>query len=146
MILTLDRYITADGKHPGFMEEFKLHPEYFPNAKVLTARVSELLDFLGIKDYQVSSGFRPLSYNKAIGGATNSLHTICHAIDLLDPQKQIGKKCMQNLEALHERGLHMESLIGREGFPGTHNTPGKEPWLHIQDQPPHSGAIVFLPK
>ena len=88
MILTLKRYITSDGKYPNFTNTWVKHPEVTAlerDAKKLIAKVSTLLSMSGVKDFEVTSGWRPVAHNFAIGGAPNSHHIFARAIDILDP-------------------------------------------------------------
>lgn len=51
------------------------------NMAELLARVNWLLATLGRND-ELSSGYRPGHYNKTIGGAKMSTHTLCAGVDL----------------------------------------------------------------
>jgi Peptidase M15 len=113
---------------------------YTKNATKLTARVSELVSRWGGKEPQMTSGWRPKSYNARIGGSTNSKHCSCEAIDLWDPDMSFGKWCFENQAVLKEIGLYMEALTT------THKSdqPSKR-WLHLQSSPPRSNSTVFNP-
>ena len=143
MILTLQRYITSDNQFPSFKAQWdKLQnkEDLDKNALLLIAKVSELLSRMGNPDITVTSGWRPLAHNLAIGGSKNSHHVWARAIDIWDPKKILGKWCMDNIEALREIGLYMESLVK------THASEDEEErWLHLQSVPPPSKNIVFIP-
>jgi hypothetical protein len=143
-MLNLTRYITSDGKYKGFLKSFeqlKDKEQFEKDAKKVIARASEMLSRIGYtKKPVITSGWRPVEHNKAIGGSTNSRHCFCQAIDLWDPDEAIGKGSVLNLEAMTEIGLWMESLVK------THES--KDPkgkWVHWQIVPPRSGNRIFLP-
>jgi uncharacterized protein YcbK (DUF882 family) len=110
------------------------------NATVLIARVSTLLSLIPIEKPVITSGFRPSSYNKSIGGSLNSAHCYGLAIDLLDSDKKIGEWCISNIAYLVQEGIYMESLCH------THRShlPEKR-WVHLTTRKPKSGNTVFLP-
>jgi hypothetical protein len=120
--------------HPEVTEQVK------KNARVLIAKVSELLSRAGIQDILVTSGFRPHAYNAQINGAKNSHHCFGNAVDLWDPDKKIGEFCQVNIEQLAEIGLWIESLSR------THASDRPQArWCHLQRVAPRSGARIFLP-
>jgi hypothetical protein len=143
MILTVDRYITSDGKYPNFRNTWAKAPNMITlqaDAKKLIARVSTLLSMAAINNVDVTSGWRPLAHNFAIGGAPNSKHLFAQAVDLSDPDKKIGEWCLTNIEALKDLGLYMESLAV------SHAAANKmKRWVHLQSVQPKSGNIVFIP-
>ena len=58
----------------------------------------------------VTSGFRTQEHNKAIGGAPNSNHCKCLAVDFADYDGELKAFCRKNnYEVLIECGLYMES-------------------------------------
>ena len=109
------------------------------NAQILVCKVSLLMSLYG-KELAITSGFRPFSYNKQIGGSDKSLHCYGQAIDLHDPDKSFGEWCVLNVEHLVQNGLYMESLTK------THlsQDPLKR-WVHLQSKAPRSGNTIFLP-
>lgn len=122
---------------------------YLKNAAVTVSKVSELLSRFG-QDRKKTSGYRPISYNKQIGGSPTSKHLTCQAIDLEDNDKMLGDWCYDNLGTLRELGLSMESLSyvdpTTKQLMGTHSGfGGKLPWVHLQTVPPPSGHTVFIP-
>ena len=131
MIITRQMYLK------GREKKFELTDDLSNNANKIIARASELLSRAGIDKAYVTSGWRPKSINSSVGGAPNSLHIYCLAIDIFDKNKTLGQWCVTNLEALSEIGLWMESL--------TKTHAGDEPWVHLQCQAPPSGNRIFLP-
>lgn len=110
------------------------------NASVLIAKVSTLLSLIPIEKPIITSGFRPVSYNKSIGGSPNSAHCWGLAIDLLDSDKKIGEWCVTNVAYLVQEGLYMESLAY------THKSHIPEQrWVHLSTRRPKSGNTIFLP-
>jgi len=75
-------------------------------------------------------GFRPEDCSV---GADNSPHKDAHAVDSYDPERIFAKWCRSHESVLADLGLHME----REEWTPT--------WVHLQDIPPRSGKIVFVP-
>ena len=63
--------------------EFPLTPELEANLAKLLEAVNKLRALYGQPMY-VSSGYRPGHYNKAAGGAPNSPHPQCQAVDFHD--------------------------------------------------------------
>lgn len=129
----------------SYLGRFKDNPELtedlLKNAKKTIARASELCQRFDPKfNPVITSGFRPVSYNKSIGGSQNSKHCFCNAVDIWDPEKKLGLWCLQNIETLKELGLYMESLVT------THSSDDKTKlWVHLQCVAPKSGSIVFTP-
>ncbi|HBH36957.1 MAG TPA: hypothetical protein DDX06_01070 [Curvibacter sp.] len=66
-------------------------------------------------------------------GAGNSKHKEGRAVDIYDPRRQFASWCMAHPEELKKRGIHMED-------------PRWTPtWVHLQDVPPGSGKLVYIP-
>lgn len=124
-----------------FRDSDEITEDVEKNAKVLIAKVSHLLSMIPYEGpVVITSGFRPKSYNKRIGGSPNSHHCYGNAIDLHDPDETIGKWAQNNIAYLREHGLFMESLCV------THKSEkpsGK--WVHFQIKAPKSGSQIFLP-
>jgi hypothetical protein len=85
------------------------------------------------KPLSVSSGWRPGIFNKKAGGANNSAHITCEAIDIHDADGEFAKWCLDNLDVLEKAGLYMEDPSRTIG------------WVHLQTRAPASGKRVFLP-
>lgn len=77
-----------------------------------------------------NGGFRPQDSKV---GAGNSKHKEGRGIDIYDPHRQLASWCLAHPKALEERGLHMEDPRW---------TPS---WVHLQDVPPGSGKLVYIP-
>lgn len=116
-----------------------LKEQYLKNAAQITSKASELISAFG-SIVTITSGWRPLSYNLKVGGAKNSKHITCQAVDLWDPDKKLGEWCVANIERLKEVGIYMESLAK------THASDDpKKRWVHWQCVAPKSGSIIFNP-
>jgi hypothetical protein len=75
-------------------------------------------------------GFRPQDCQV---GASNSTHKDGRGVDRYDPHRQFAAWCLAHPHELTKRGLHMED-------------PRWTPtWVHLQDVPPHSGRLVYVP-
>lgn len=85
------------------------------------------------KPLYVSSGYRPPSINKSVGGSKNSAHLLCEAVDFKDPNGYFAKWCLNNLHILKKAGLYMEDPRW---------TPG---WVHLMSRAPASKSRVFIP-
>lgn len=79
----------------------------------------------------VTSGYRPEEYNESIGGARNSAHITCQAIDLFDPNGDFKCWLRDNIGILDELDLYMESARYTQT------------WVHLQTRPTKSR--VFKP-
>lgn len=77
-----------------------------------------------------NGGFRP---KLCPVGATSSTHKTGHAVDRFDPSRQFAAWCIAHQDVLKEHGLYMEDPRW---------TPS---WVHLQDVPPKSGNIVYIP-
>lgn len=100
--------------------EYPLEAEVEKNLEKLLKAVN-LLRELYAKPMNVSSGYRPGKYNTAAGGAKNSSHLTCEAVDFKDADGLIKKFC--TVEVLEKCGLYMEH---------PDNTPT---WCHVQIRP-----------
>lgn len=115
-----------------------LTPEMKKNLDKLLLAVNKLRAMWG-KPLVVSSGYRPPAQNAAAGGATKSNHMICAAVDFRDPNQELAKWLISNLQVLEDCGLWMEdpsaTRIGK----------GPDGWVHVQIYPPKSGRRIFKP-
>jgi len=111
---------------------------YEERAKDLLTKVNSLLQELGITQVTVTSGFRSVAHNAAIGGAANSKHCQAQAVDLLDTDRKIGSLVSANLGKLKVRGMSMEDLRYCEKANGSK-------WIHLASVLPKSGNTVFIP-
>lgn len=124
-------YMGRDTTHAA-----ELTPELRANAQRLLRAVNGLLEaILPILQtpVKVNSGWRPAAVNAAAGGAPSSKHLSCLAVDLNDPQGEIGALLAARQELLSDRDLAIETPA---------YTPG---WCHIQLGAPPSGNRVFQP-
>ena len=85
-------------------------------------------------DSQISGsgngGFRPRDCKV---GAANSKHKDGRAVDAYDPLRQFASWCLAHLDELKQRGLYLEDPRW---------TPS---WAHLQNVPPGSGKVVYIP-
>lgn len=125
-MFTLKQYI--GGKDILYPTEWK--SEYINNALELLARVNSLLAHLRC-DVTLSSGYRPLSYNKKIGGALYSAHSTCQALDIKDLDGSFKKLITEDL--LQQYDLYQESPLSTST------------WCHLQTRPTKSGKRIFVP-
>lgn len=104
-------------------------------AQALLIEVNGLFEDLGYtKPASLSSGWRPASVNKAVGGAPSSYHVKGMAIDIKDPDGSLYKLVTSKPELMRKRRLWAEH---RDSSPT---------WLHLdmgtrQDRP----SRVFKP-
>lgn len=112
----------------GRDKEYPLSPELEANLVKLLIAVNKLRTLYG-KPMYISSGYRPGHYNKDAGGAKNSTHITCQAVDFKDTDGKI--KDFITLSVLEECGLYMEA---------PHSTPM---WCHVQVRPTKNR--VFTP-
>lgn len=142
-MISLRDYITSGGKYPHAWDEFHALPnaeDLLKWARITIARASLCCHMAGIKNPQVTSGWRSPSHNKAIGGAPKSKHLHAQAVDIADPDKTLGAWCVANVGELKEIGVWIESLVV------THKA--AEPsgrWVHIAVVAPPSGNRIFIP-
>lgn len=100
--------------------EFPLSETLESNLEKLLAAVNQLRELYG-KPMSVSSGYRPGRFNTAAGGAKNSSHLSCEAVDFKDADGALKAFCTP--EILIKYGLYMEA---------PENTPT---WCHLQIRP-----------
>jgi hypothetical protein len=120
-MITLKDYLMGRDK------DFPLDMQQARNAADLLSRVNYLFGRLNLKA-AVSSGYRPSSINKTIGGAKLSTHTVCAGIDLVDPFGKIGILLTKRTDLLQEFGLWLENPL----YTIKHNQNGpKTHWVHL---------------
>lgn len=129
--MTLQRYLTSDGKYPEREHSPELTLEFRVNAGKTVEAVSNFLREIGIKDYVISSGFRTQEANKAAGGSKFSAHCSCEAVDIVDADKKLYNTIVCSIPALSKYGLYMEH---------GDDSPG---WVHLTIRRPKSGNRVF---
>jgi hypothetical protein len=136
--ITLAQYFGPYLSHPDATPEAKA------NAAALLAKVNDLYAHATLDGCTLSTnpatdsgvsgaghgGFRP---RDCAVGAPSSTHKTGHGVDRYDPQRQFAAWCLAHPIELAKRGLHMED-------------PRWTPtWVHLQDVPPSSGRIVYIP-
>lgn len=119
------------GRRETYAEEYT--PEIGSNAQLLVNRVNWLMDRLGIEEFRVTSGWRPVAVNRAARGAPRSAHLHGMAVDISDSDRALSAKLLENQTLLEEAGLYLED---------PDHTPT---WVHLQTRPTQSGNRVFKP-
>jgi uncharacterized protein YcbK (DUF882 family) len=114
----------------GRDRDYPLTPDMEKNLEKLLLAVNKLRVIYG-KPMRVSSGYRPGHYNKAAGGAKNSTHLTCQAVDFADSDRTLAQWCLNNITVLADSGLYLEDPA---------HTPG---WVHLQTRP--TKKRVFTP-
>lgn len=114
----------------GRDREYPLSPQLEQNLEDLLRRLNNVRALYG-KPMLVTSGYRPGGYNRAAGGAAKSCHLICKAADFSDPDGELAKWLLNNLDVLVEEGLWLENPKYTKG------------WVHLQTRP--VAARVFKP-
>lgn len=120
-MITLKEYLM------GREKDFPIDQKMAMNAADLLSRVNYLFGRLNLKA-AVSSGYRPSSINKTIGGAKLSTHTVCAGIDLVDPFGKIGILLSKRTDLLQEFGLWLENPLYTIK---THQDGTKVHWVHL---------------
>lgn len=136
--ITLDNYFGPHAGHPD------ITPEIRSNASVLLSKVNHLYAMAAADGIDPpanpatgclisgngNGGFRPRGSSV---GASSSTHKTGHGVDRHDPRRALARWCLQKPHALEYLGLWMED-------------PRWTPtWLHLQDVPPKSGRLVYIP-
>lgn len=114
----------------------------FPNE--YTEEVSRNLDKLLIplnavrqkygKPMHVSSGWRPSKINASLSNsAKKSNHMLGLAADFKDPNGELSKWIIENLEFVAQQGLYVEDFRWTKG------------WVHLQCVAPGSRKRIFVP-
>lgn len=133
-MISLNDYLTANGRYPERAKSPELTPELLNNAKTLLDKVNNFLSEVGITKVSVSSGFRPSAVNASVkGAAVKSNHTKCLAVDLLDPHGDIDAMLLMNVPLLEKYGLYIE------------DSASTSTWAHIQCVAPKSKNRFFKP-
>lgn len=112
------------------LKAHKCPPELEVNLSDLLHRINILRGVYG-QPMIVTSGYRTPDHNKRIGGAKNSAHLYCQAVDFRDLSGKLKDWMLQNAHVLEELGLWMEDPNYTRG------------WVHIQSRPAKSR--VFIP-
>jgi uncharacterized protein YcbK (DUF882 family) len=109
-----------------------LTPEQLANLKVLMEAINKVRTAYN-KPMTVSSGYRTPSHNKAIGGAPNSYHTRCGAIDIADSKQELQQWVNRNREFVISCGLQCEDFLATKNW--VHFDIGKRPGVHLFFKP-----------
>lgn len=113
----------------GRDKEYPLTTAQMANAVVTVDRANKLLAEIGVTEPELRSGYRPGHYNVVAGGAPNSAHLTCEAVDIADTAGTFGHKITDDL--LKKHGLYREH---------PKDTPT---WVHLQTRAPKSGRRTF---
>ena len=111
--------------------EYPLSPEFKENMKALLSKL-DIVRFEWGKPLTISSGYRPGRFNQVAGGAKNSAHLSCEAVDVVDATGDLAD-FLSNEERLKIYGLYLENPA---------RTPG---WCHLQTRATKSGNRIFNP-
>jgi uncharacterized protein YcbK (DUF882 family) len=109
-----------------------LTEEQWLNLCDLLVRVNALRMHYG-KPLLVSSGYRPPNINSKVGGAPNSAHVACQAVDFHDKDGDLQRWILANEYLLKHLGLYMEDPKFTLG------------WVHLATRRPASGSHIFKP-
>lgn len=99
--------ISRDEILMGREKEYPLTEEMLSNLSTLLVRMNKLRLLYG-KMMLVSSGYRPGHYNVDAGGAKNSCHLDCRAVDIHDRDGLLKEWILNHEEVLDECDLWME--------------------------------------
>ncbi len=116
----------------GRDREYPLRQEIKENLDKLLLSVNMLRGLWG-KPLIVSSGYRPGRFNIAAGGALDSAHLHCMAVDFKDRDRSLANWLVTRLDVLEACELYMEDPT----FTPT--------WVHVQTRKPASGDRIFKP-
>jgi Peptidase M15 len=115
----------------GRDEKWPLTPELAANLTAFLEAINKLRAAYG-KPMIVTSGYRPPEINSAIGGAKNSKHMKCLAIDIADSDGALDRWLVENKELLVTLDLFVEHPSCTDG------------WAHIQLGPSPTGQRFFM--
>lgn len=105
----------------GHEKDHPINEQLDFNLQALLICINKLQLLYG-KPFVITSGYRPPEYNAKVGGAKNSAHLYCQAVDISDPDGEIYDFCTEDI--LLKCGLYKEDNDG-----------GKRKWLHYQTRP-----------
>lgn len=97
------------------------------NLRELVAQILDPLRESVGRPVVVSSGFRSVLVNRAIGGASNSQHTLGQAADFIVP----GMTTQQVVDRIRALGLPFDQLIEEFGS-----------WVHVSYGPRHRRQVL----
>lgn len=141
--MTQKLYFTRSEILMGREKAAPLTPEMEKNLDNLIYAMSRVREAYG-QPLVVSSGYRPSSINSSVGGAKQSAHQSCQAVDILDKDGYFASWCMNNLDTLKESGI-----LGLEDprYTGIFDMEGNRVsgWVHLDIRGAKSGTFVFIP-
>jgi len=121
-MITLEDWVTSSGRFKNRADSPELTKAVIIYATLLLERVNKALKELGVGKVSLSSGFRPQSVNKKVGGAKLSGHTLGMALDIIDDKDH-------SLAKLFTRDVLIKFDLYRED---TTYTKGKNSnWMHL---------------
>jgi type IV secretory pathway VirD2 relaxase len=136
-LISLNDILTSSGRYPERLDSQELTEIVKANAEILKTRVNKALEYVGVLEADVSSGFRPSSVNAGVpNAAKKSAHMTCEALDLVDDDKQTLCKLFTR-EVLEKFDLYREDSDFTKGK----NTN----WCHLQTRKTGSGRRIFTP-
>ena len=112
-----------------YLKGQKCPSEYENNLEDLLEKVNRFVEGFSAPR-TCTSGFRTPEKNKEVGGAKNSAHLTCRAIDISDNDGKFTEYCLRNQGLMAEIGLWMEK-------------PDKKARVHLQSRP--AVTRVFYP-
>lgn len=144
-MITLDHYFR--NKRTLYASEYQVSFEH--DALLLLDLVNQVIEaavMQGVQTYTnetgdlCRSGWRPPSYNARVPKASkNSLHMVCKAIDVEDPQHGLSTFLFDD----YNRNKN-QSILVKVGVWCEH--PNATPtWCHMQSLPPGSNNRFFFP-
>lgn len=117
--VNLHRYFSRKEMLKDREIEYPLTPKLEENLVKLLLALNIIRETWG-KPMIVTSAYRPGRYNTAAGGAKNSAHLTCEAVDISDVNGDLKEFLVKNVELLEKAGLWMEH-------------PDRTPsWCHLQ--------------
>ena len=126
--------LTSNRLYPQNIEYFKENAtmEMINNLESLVDKLHKIRHKLKIP-FVITSGFRTPEQNAKVGGALNSNHCLCKAVDIRDRTGEIDGWFLNNQALLEEYDLSLESPRYTSH------------WCHIQLGTPKSKKRVFKP-
>lgn len=128
---------SQEATRKGIDEQFAPEPHVVQNLNALCVNILEPLRLsLGVP-IRVTSGYRCPRLNKAIGGATNSQHTLGQAADI----EADGVSNLESAERIIALKLPFDQMILE--YP---NANGEPSWIHVSYGPRHRRQVLVARK
>lgn len=136
-LITVEAVATSSGRYPDRAKSPEYTQTVIGNINQLILPVNALLNEIGVKRVDITSGFRTQASNDATANsARRSNHMLGKAVDILDDKDQsLAKKI--TLDLLEKYDLYMEDPDFTKGK----NTN----WVHLQIAKTGSGRRIFKP-